>query len=107
MLEFPDEFDARPPEAIDILVVVADCQDRHPALALLPPLAGNQRHQLILFGIDILVLVDQYVAEAADQRVIGRDILPADDLGLPLQQVDGIGDEPGEIDVLLSSRLAL
>ena len=78
ILKAEDVFDRRAAEFIDALVVVADHADVAPA-------PREQRRELVLQAVGVLILVDQHVAEAA---------LPVlQHVGVFLQELDGVADE--------------
>ena len=82
VLELEDVPHVRTPEAVDRLVSVADDAD-------VVVLLGQGQHEVVLDDVGVLVLVDQHVLEAA--LVVGEEV------GLRLEELDGLGEEVVEV----------
>ena len=67
--ETADELDRGAVEGVDVLVVVADGEERELAVLVLPRAPGQRRDQVVLRRIDILILVHQDPAEPGQEPV--------------------------------------
>ena len=61
--EATDELDRGAAEGVDVLVVVADGEERELAVLVLPRAPSERRDQVVLRPVDVLILVHQYPAE--------------------------------------------
>ena len=82
VLELEDVPHVRTPELVDRLVAVADDAD-------VVVLLGQGQHEVVLDDVGVLVLVDQDVLEAA--LVVGEEV------GLGVEELDGLGEEVVEV----------
>jgi len=110
LLEPPDVLDAGAAEGVDVLVVVADGEQREPGVlaVVLQGAPGDGAHQPVLLGVDVLVLVHQDVPVAGQQLLAGRVRGNAQQRLPALQQVQRLGQHGVEVrDAVVAGGQAL